>query len=397
MQCGIHQGGYLSLLKYVAFIDPLLRKIQNAGVGCSVVGIPAYLFGNFGTRVDERISKGRRAFNSILNTGIKQKGLGMSIITSLYWSIVVPVVTYGSEVWVLKGDEIDALRKFQRYVGRRSQRFPQRSPNFSAYAPLGWVSLEKVVYVKKLLFLRSICVMKDEAISRRLLMNRTHAYNNDRTNGRTNVHNSPMFEIYNVAERVNLLDECLNMALNGHFYGKKDWNRIVWSKVWALEDEEILLYKNQLAKEKLLFRIVEKPYYLTWWVISDLSREHIDKCEIMAKMICEASLLKTADTRLKNRSLASRFCEKCDLSSEETAMHIVMQCPFFEEDRRKMFAEMEDLACREIDEILNDAANIFLHLMGKHPPNVSFDVMYEFWVLVASHISYMYRSVITGR
>ena len=161
--------------------------------------------------------------------------------------------------------------------------FPQRSPNFSAYAPLGWVSLEKVVYVKKLLFLRSICVMKDEAISRRLLMNRTHAYNNDRTNGRTNVHNSPMFEIYNVAERVNLLDECLNMALNGHFYGKKDWNRIVWSKVWALEDEEILLYKNQLAKEKLLFRIVEKPYYLTWWVISDLSREHIDKCEIMAK------------------------------------------------------------------------------------------------------------------
>ena len=157
MQCGIHQGGYLSLLKYVAFIDPLLRKIQNAGVGCSIVGIPACplgyaddmaaacpsrlkldetlriantfsmqweysynakksavmiygenrhehnkgkkfrnfslgkakvnetveydhvgvkncLFGNFGTRVDERISKGRRAFNSILNTGIKQKG-----------------------------------------------------------------------------------------------------------------------------------------------------------------------------------------------------------------------------------------------------------------------------------------------------------------------------------
>ena len=53
----------------------------------------------------------------------------------------------------------------------------------------------------------------------------------------------------------------------------------------------------------------------------------------------------------------------------------------------RCFAEMEELACREIDEILNDAVNIFLHLMGKHPPNVSFDVMYEFWVLAASHIS----------
>ena len=102
---------------------------------------------------------------------------------------------------------------------------------------------------------------------------------------------------------------------------------------------------------------------MTWWVISDLSREHIEKCEIMAKMVCKASLLKTADTRLKNRSLVSRFCEKCGLGIEETAIHIVMQCPFFEEDRRKMFAEMNDLSCREIDEILTDAANIFLYLM----------------------------------
>ena len=136
---------------------------------------------------------------------------------------------------------------------------------------------------------------------------------------------------------------------------------------------------------------------MTWWVISDLSREHIEKCEIMAKMVCEASLLKTADTRLKNRSLASRFCEKCDLGIEETAIHIVMQCPFFEEDRRKMFAEMNALLCREIDEILTDAANIFLYLMGKHPHNVDFEVIYKFWVLAASHISEMYRSVIIGK
>ena len=39
----------------------------------------------------------------------------MAVISSLYWSIVVPIVTYGSEVSVMKGDEIDLLRKFQRY------------------------------------------------------------------------------------------------------------------------------------------------------------------------------------------------------------------------------------------------------------------------------------------
>ena len=45
----------------------------------------------------------------------------MSIIASLFWTIVVPVVTYGSEVWVMKGDKIESLRKFQQNVGRKSQ------------------------------------------------------------------------------------------------------------------------------------------------------------------------------------------------------------------------------------------------------------------------------------
>ena len=39
MKCGIHQGGYLSLLKYFAFIDPLLRKLETSDLCCSVAGI----------------------------------------------------------------------------------------------------------------------------------------------------------------------------------------------------------------------------------------------------------------------------------------------------------------------------------------------------------------------
>ena len=41
MECGIHQGGFLFLLKYVAFIDPLSRDLLRSGLGCRVVGIPS--------------------------------------------------------------------------------------------------------------------------------------------------------------------------------------------------------------------------------------------------------------------------------------------------------------------------------------------------------------------
>ena len=71
-----------------------------------------------------------------------------------------------------------------------------------------------------------------------------------------------------------------------------------------------------------------------------------------AKMVCEASLLKASDARLRKKSVAGRFCDKCDLGIEETAKHNVMQCPYFEEDRKVMLDEMTNLGCDEIDGIL---------------------------------------------
>ena len=188
MRCGIHQGGFLSLLKYAAFIDPLLREIENSRLCLRIINIPAgpvgyaddlsvcsvsknyldrtldlvykysckwrfyynankiavmvygeskreaernakfrnfkldkdkvkekveydhvgvknCLFGNFTNRTEYRISRGRRAFNSVTSIGIKKKGVCMSVCTTIFWAIIMPFVTYGSELWVLRGNE----------------------------------------------------------------------------------------------------------------------------------------------------------------------------------------------------------------------------------------------------------------------------------------------------
>ena len=36
LRCGIHQGGYLSLIKYLAFINSLLTCLEHSGL-CSVI------------------------------------------------------------------------------------------------------------------------------------------------------------------------------------------------------------------------------------------------------------------------------------------------------------------------------------------------------------------------
>ena len=134
---------------------------------------------------------------------------------------------FGCELWVLRPDEIDILRKFQRYVGRRCQRFPTRTPNYSAVYPLGWISIERYVKVKKLLFLRTIMVMTDDAICKQMLVHRTREYQIDVPKSNINEYNSPVFDILNTCKDFDILDICINMIENGFHFDKQEWKRKV--------------------------------------------------------------------------------------------------------------------------------------------------------------------------
>ena len=39
MSCGIHQGGYLSLIKYTACIDSLIRNLEDSGACATIYGV----------------------------------------------------------------------------------------------------------------------------------------------------------------------------------------------------------------------------------------------------------------------------------------------------------------------------------------------------------------------
>ena len=36
----------------------------------------------------------------------------------------------------------------------------------------------------------------------------------------------------NVAMEVGLYDTCINMILNGHFFSKEGWRRVMWQTIW---------------------------------------------------------------------------------------------------------------------------------------------------------------------
>ena len=167
--------------------------------------------------------------------------------------------------------------------------------------------------------------------------------------------------------------------------------------MWPLVDEECLLLYRQPYQNILLFNIMDGPYYLVWWVIADILPKHVGMCERMASLDCNTSLLKATDYRLKGKTIRYKMCERCDLGITEDVRHVVMQCPFFEPHRVRMYDDVRQTRPEGTEMILGRPQEIFYVLMGKQPNDAGFDKMIKFWVITGSHIVKMYDEIISGR
>ena len=477
LTCGIHQGGYLSLLKYTVFIISLLISLRDSGLcakifrtpstpqgyaddlaavclskrktdavmevvynhGCTWrydfnarksgvlvfgedrrnhdknasirifklgpakvkevteydhVGVKTSIFPGSTTGIEERVGKARRALNAISGLGIRRNGLNIATCNFIFWTIIVPIATYGSELWHLNGDSIKILDTFQIYAGKRVQRLYSKSPNVCSFFGLGWMRLMRVIQVRKLLFIRAILALI--AIAKKVFVDRARIR-------RENIDNSPLSEewsvvddLLNVVNVFRLNDEISNMVLRGQVYPKALWKQIVWERGWALEDTFWCLEARLHKELDLLLRVCPRPRYLTWWSLSNKYPNMIQVCEILAKIISHASLLKCDDVRLKHLLYGNRACSLCNLYLPEDAFHIIMQCPGTQRLRNEMHAELT--LYPDIVQVLNeneqDTMSIYL---GKHPTDSCYDVMEKLWCITGKHISGIYKYVLNQR
>ena len=94
---------------------------------------------------------------------------------------------------------------------------------------LGWVRIEIYIYVKKLLFRRTISVLKDGSICNIVAASRANSFNENIAQGMLNVHQSPIFDILKIVLLFDLYDECMRM-LKGLVYYSKCQLRMFYGK-----------------------------------------------------------------------------------------------------------------------------------------------------------------------
>ena len=86
------------------------------------VGVKNCIFDDDGQKVEEKVSQGRKTLNAATGLGIRKNGITMMSGNIIFWAVVAPTVTFGSELWVLSENDIENLLSFERFAGRHIQR-----------------------------------------------------------------------------------------------------------------------------------------------------------------------------------------------------------------------------------------------------------------------------------
>ena len=469
MDCGIHQGGYLSLVKYTAFINSLIVQLQNSELCSQIyniktspvgyaddlatstvsknkmdrvmnvvskhgnkwryafnagksavlvfgeskqerkigsenrmfklggkrvkermyyehVGIKTCVEGDTHIRTGEKVSKARKVLNMSTNMGVRRGGLNLKTCMVIYWSVVVPTLLFGCEDWFIKDKDVVLLQGFQRYAARRLQRLHYRSLNATALACLGWMDIFLFIKARKLIFIRTVIVMREFMPIRQILIKRLEEYGNNAVN----THESTMLQILSYCDEFGLLHVIRGM-LEGQIISKGAWKQMVWNKAWEIEGENWVESVRENRHLDLISLTVEYPEYSIWWLIADGEQGFMKKCEIMIKLLCHASLLKYDDGRLRGAPFGSRCCTLCYNASYENARHMIMQCAFNEDKRTDMFNEIEAVYPNL------EPAEAFRVLMGGHIEGCDPERMVQVWKIACKHIVHMYYGVLNSR
>ena len=350
-------------------------------------------------RITEKISKGRKALNAASGLGLKPRGLTIRACGMIFWAMVVPIITFACELWIMDDEDIKLLEDFQVYAGRRIQRFKHSSPRATSYVGLGWIRLEIFVCVKKMLFVRSIAMLDDTSIYKQVFLHSYRCFDQNKVVSRENRLQSPTFDILKVSEVFDLYDMIGQMLQGTRVFSKKQWRDLVWSKAWGLEKQDWLFRTRLFNSTEYIYATNKEVRPLVWCQLSDISPDMIPQCETMSKLVCRASNLKCDVNQYRNDRINRPYCDLCHDFALEDVEHILMHCTFFEREREIMFTEINNLENLYGTKILTPLVNTCnLHvLLGKAPAGADPEMMLYFFKLIATNIHYMYSIVLKSR
>lgn len=119
--------------------------------------------------VENNMKKARRATYSLMASGLHgQNGLDPETSLQLVKTYILPILLYGLEIILPGKTLIQKLERYQKKLLKQIIFLPQNTPDCAIYILTGFMSIEKQIEKKALIFFNNICNQQEDSIEKRL-------------------------------------------------------------------------------------------------------------------------------------------------------------------------------------------------------------------------------------
>ncbi|MEW8545051.1 MAG: reverse transcriptase family protein, partial [Candidatus Thiodiazotropha sp.] len=258
-------------------------------------------------RTRDICTKARNAFYAMADIGVHPYGLNVETSINMYRKVVIPIVTYGCEIWNnLKHSDYIELNKFQHHVVKKIQGFHQYVRSDMCESMVGLYRIQAEIDRRKLLFFRRLCTLSSNTLATQIFLFKLFMYldSGGSDSGFTS-------DIWLLLSKYNLTHYIASYLNTMELPSKLQWKHVVNKAVFEYEQRQWLLRVNSDADFER-FKILQSK-------IGIASLYNIS-CMPNKKLIVHIARLWTMKPSLQ------RVCDFCQLSVRDLLAHLLCDC-----------------------------------------------------------------------
>ena len=145
-------------------------------------------------------------------------------LSRIYKAVCIPALCYGAEAWTPSDKSLEELEKMHLQIGRRIQGLPKSASVPASHSTLGWLSIEAIFDLAKLVWLLKLLSLPYTSPYNRLAL---WCFNEHRFAARvTRAPVGPFGAAYRVASEYGLSDYVHDMMDTWTLISRGAWNRL---------------------------------------------------------------------------------------------------------------------------------------------------------------------------
>ena len=268
--------------------------------------------------LNERISISRRLIHSARGLGSHLVPVSPSVMSKLYWSVMVPRFTYGLEVCHLSDCYLYVLEAAHRQNAKLIQGLPISTPNPAPLATLGWLSRSGFLALKQILFIWKIMCLSKENQYRRVV---TTLLNKVADDGKV-PYTSPVYDMYSSVCRYGLESVFMCVVRSAEPVNYLYWKRVIKQVVWQAEvyrwKASCLLYPELSIYSKHVPHIQLN----VWWKFLIKCPQYFRKVSAIMSLLCGTQ----PKPLQRNLEYHKSSCVLCKLRVKDDIYHVMIYC-----------------------------------------------------------------------